>query len=324
MKSLVQILVAAVVALCCAGPNDKANAQAYPNKPITIIVPFGPGSATDTISRVVAQHLGAALKQSVVVETRPGANGALAALYVARSAPDGYTLLMSTNSPHSAVPFLMKNVSYDPVKDFTAVTRMGSYTLMLVTNPSIPAKSVKELIAYAKDRPGKLSFASGNTSGVVAGATLRHWAELDMLHVPYKSSPPAINDVLGGRVSMMFTDLVTGLPHVKAGKLNALAVSRIKRSSLIPELPTLDEAGVTGFDMDSWAGLFAPAHTPPAVIKLLNTELRKIIDSPDVKSTLGKVGFEAFSSSPQELDDFVKVQLVKWGKMVKDAGIQPE
>jgi tripartite-type tricarboxylate transporter receptor subunit TctC len=301
-----------------------AHADTYPSKPITIIVPFGPGSATDTIARVVAQHLGAVLKQSVVVEARPGANGALSALYVARSAPDGYTLFMSTNSPHSAAPFLMKNIGYDPVKDFTAITRMGSYTLMLCVHPSIPAKSVKELIEYAKANPGKLSFASGNTSGVVAGETLKHWAELDILHVPYKSAPPALNDVLAGRVSMMFTDLTTGLPHVKAGTLRALAVTRLKRSTLIPELPTLDEAGVTGFDMDSWAGIFAPAGTPADIITLLNAELRKIIDSGEVKSNLGNVGFEAFSSSPKELEGFVKVQLGKWGKMVKDAGIQPD
>jgi tripartite-type tricarboxylate transporter receptor subunit TctC len=273
---------------------------------------------------VVGQHLSNVLKQTVVVETRPGANGALAALYVARAAPDGYTLFMSTNSPHSAAPFLMKNVSYDPVKDFTAVTRMGSYTLMLVIHPSIPAQSVKQLINYVKDNPGKLSFASANTSGIVAGETLKHFAELDMLHVPYKSSPPALNDVLGGRVSMMFTDLTTGLPHVKSGALRALATTRLKRSTLFAELPTLDEAGVTGFDMDSWAGIFAPAHTPPDIVTLLNGELRKIIDSPEVKKTLGNVGFEAFSSSPQELDGFVKIQLDKWGKMVKDAGIQAE
>ncbi len=322
MTCLVQIFAAA--ALLCVTSADRAAAQSFPSKPITIIVPFGPGSATDTISRVAAQYLGVALKQSVVVETRPGANGALAALYVARAAPDGYTLFMSTNSPHSAAPFLMKNVAYDPVKDFTAVTRMGSYTLMLVVHPSIPAKSVKELIDYVKANPGKLSFASANTSGIVAGETLKHWAKLDMLHVPYKSAPPALNDVLAGRVSMMFTDLTTGLPHVKAGTLRALATTRLKRSGLFPDVPTMDEAGVEGFDMDSWAGIFAPAHTPPDVVKLLNTELRKIIDSPDVKAKLGNVGFEAFSSSPEELDSFVKAQLAKWGKMVKDAGIQPE
>ncbi len=320
MKTFLRILIAAGA----LSFGLAAHADTYPSKPITIIVPFGPGSATDTIARVVAQHLGAVLKQSVVVEARPGANGALSALYVARSAPDGYTLFMSTNSPHSAAPFLMKNIGYDPVKDFTAITRMGSYTLMLCVHPSIPAKSVKELIEYAKANPGKLSFASGNTSGVVAGETLKHWAELDILHVPYKSAPPALNDVLAGRVSMMFTDLTTGLPHVKAGTLRALAVTRLKRSTLIPELPTLDEAGVTGFDMDSWAGIFAPAGTPADIITLLNAELRKIIDSSEVKSNLGNVGFEAFSSSPKELEDFVKVQLGKWGKMVKDAGIQPD
>jgi tripartite-type tricarboxylate transporter receptor subunit TctC len=233
-------------------------------------------------------------------------------------------LFMSTNSPHSAAPFLMKNVGYDPVKDFAPITRMGSYTLMLCVHPSLPAKSVKELIEYAKANPGKLSFASGNTSGVVAGETLKHWAEIDMLHVPYKSVPPALNDVLAGRVSMMFADLTTALPHVNAGTLRALAVTRLKRSALIPELPTLDEAGVKGFDMDSWAAVFAPAGTPADVITLLNAELRKIIDSPEVRSNLGKAGFEAFSSSPKELEDFVKIQLGKWGKMIKDAGIQPE
>jgi tripartite-type tricarboxylate transporter receptor subunit TctC len=273
---------------------------------------------------LLAQHLSVALKQSVVVEARPGANGALSALYVARAAPDGYTLFLSTNSPHSAVPFLMKNVAYDVLKDFAAVSRVGSYTLMLVLHPSIPAKSLKELIAYAKANPGKLSYASGNTSGVVAGATLAHWAGIDLLHVPYKSAPPAIQDVLAGRVSMMFTDLTTGMPHVKAKTLHALATTRLKRSALLPELPTMDEAGVEGFDMDSWAGMFAPAHTPPEIVTRLNTELRKIIDNPDTKKTLSNVGFEAFSSSPKELDDFVKLQLGKWGKMVKDAGIQPE
>ena len=320
MKSLLPILTAAVATLL----SPALRADTYPSKPITLVNVFGPGSASDTICRVIAEPLGVALKETVIVEDRPGANGALAALYVAHAAPDGHTLLMATNSPLSAVPFLMKNVSYDPVTDFTPVTRVGSFTLMLVVNPSVPARTVKELIEYAKDHPGKLSFASANTSGIVAGETLKHWAEIDMLHVPYKSTPPAIQDVLAGRVSMMFADLTSGLPHVRSGALRALAVTRIKRSSLFPELPTLDETGVTGFDMDSWAGIVAPAHTPPAIVAQLNTELRKIIDSPDTKSALGRVGFEAFSSSPQEFGEFVKGQLGKWGKMVKDAAIQPE
>jgi len=231
---------------------------------------------------------------------------------------------MSTNSPHSAVPFLMKNPPYDAAKDFTAITRMGSYTLMLVVHPSIPATSVKELIAHVKANPGKLTYASANTSGVVAGATLKHWAKLDMLHVPYKSAPNALQDLLPGRVSMMFNDFTTSLPHIKSKAIRPLASTRLKRSSLFPELPTMDEAGVEGFDMDSWAGIFAPANTPQPIVTQLNTELRKIIDSPETKQKLRSAGFEAFSSSPKELDDFVKAQLAKWGRMVKDPGIQPE
>ena len=320
MKYLLRILVAAGATLI----SPTLHADSYPSKPITLVAVFGPGSASDTICRVLAQPLSAALNESVIVENRPGANGALAAQYVARSAPDGYTLLMGTNSPLSAVPFMMKSPPYDAVKDFTPITRVGSFTLMLVINPSIPAKSMKELIDYAKANPGKLSFASANTSGIVAGETLKHWAEIDMLHVPYKSPPPALQDLVAGRVSMMFTDLTTGLPHVQSGALRALAVTRLHRSSLFPELPTMDEAGVTGFDMDSWAGIVAPAGTPPEIVTRLNTELRKIIDSPDIKKMLGRVGFEAFSSSPKEMEDTIKIQLGKWGKMVEDAGIHPE
>src|SRR5262249_45886923 len=237
MPRLLGLLVAAWAVFTAA-----VHAETYPSRPITLIVPFGAGSGTDMISRVVGQHLSTALKQQVVVEDRPGANGAIAAAYVARSAPDGYTLLMSTNSPHSAAPFLTKNVPYDPVKDFAPLSRVGSFTLMLVVNPEIPANSVAELIAYAKANPGKLTFASGNTSGIVAGETLKHWAGIDILHVPYKSVPPALNDVLGGRVSMMFTDLTAGLPHIQAGKLRRLGVTRLPRSALFPSGPALDDA----------------------------------------------------------------------------------
>jgi tripartite-type tricarboxylate transporter receptor subunit TctC len=316
--------VRALVAACVALFSLDAQAQTYPERPITIIVPFGAGSATDTVTRVIGQHLSNALKQNVIVENRPGANGALAASYVARAAPDGYTLIMGTNSPHSAAPFLTKNVGYDPVKDFAPITRVGSFTLLLVVNPQVPVKSIAELVAYAKVNPGKLSFASGNTSGIVAGETLKAWAGIDILHVPYKSAPPALNDVLAGRVSMMFTDLTTGLPHVKANSLLALGSTRKMRSKLFPEVPSLHEAGVTDFEMDSWAGMFAPANTPPEIIRLLNAELRKIIDSAEVKGRLGTVGFEAFSTTSDEFGDFVKVQLGKWAKMIKDAGIEPE
>jgi tripartite-type tricarboxylate transporter receptor subunit TctC len=317
-------LLGVVVAVGAAMFSTTLYADNYPTKPITIITAFGPGSASDTIARVLAQPLGIALKQSVLVEARPGASGAISAMYVARQPADGYTMLLTTNSPHSAAPFLMKNIAYDPVKDFAPITRYGSFTLMLCINPSIPANSVKELIAYARANPGKLTFASGNSAGIVAGETLKHFGKLDILHVPYKSTPQGVTDLLAGRVSMMFVDLTSGIEHVRAGKLRALATTRIKRSSLLPDLPTMDEAGVTGFDMDAWAGFVVPANTPKDVTALLGKTMRPIIDDPKVKQTLGKIGFEAFSSSPDELADHIKVQLGKWKKMVEDAGIQPE
>jgi tripartite-type tricarboxylate transporter receptor subunit TctC len=210
------------------------------------------------------------------------------------------------------------------LKYFAPLCRIGSFTQVLVLHPEVPANSIRELIAYAKANPGKLSFASGNASGVLAGETLKSWAGIDMLHVPYRSAPPAINDVLGVRVSIIFTDRTTGLPHVKAGTLRALATTRLQRSTLLPDVPSLDEAGVTGFDMDSWAAMFAPANTPREIVAQLNAELRKIVNDPEMKARLGTLGFEAFSSTPEELGDFVKAQLVKWTKMIKDAGIEPE
>jgi putative tricarboxylic transport membrane protein len=301
-----------------------AKAQAYPSRPVTLVVPFGPGSATDTVARIIALPLGIALNQNIVVEAKPGANGTIAASMVARATADGYTLILSTNTPHSAAPSLMKSISYDPVKDFAPLSRVGSFTQMLVLNPDLPVKSIPQLIAYAKANPGKLSFASGNASSIVAGETLKRWAGIDIVHIPYRSAPPALNDVLGGRVSIMFTDLTTGLPHVKSGALRALATTRLQRSTLFPELPSLHEAGITNFDMDSWTGMFAPANTPRDIVMRLNVELRRIIDDPDVKLRLGAVGFEASSSTPEELGEFVKVQLVKWTQMIKDAGIEPE
>ena len=301
-----------------------AHAQSYPNKPVTIIVPFGPGSGSDIIARIVGARLSQSVGQSVVIENKPGANGAIAAAQVARAAPDGYTLFLGTNTPMSAAPSLVKNINYDPVKDFVALCRVGSFTQMLLVNPELPIKSISELIAYAKANPGKLSFASGNASSVLAGETLKRWAGIDMVHVPYRSAPPAVQDVLGGRVSMLFTDLSTGLPHHKTGALRGLATTRLQRSALLPELPTLDESGVKGFDMDSWAALFAPAGTPKDIVAKLNAEFRKIIDTPEVKAQIAATGFEAFSSSTEELEEFVKAQLVKWTRMIKDAGIEPE
>ena len=312
-----------LVATCLALAATAAFADTYPSKPITIVVPFAAGSGTDSIARIVGQQLSVAFNQGVVIENKVGASGVIAASYVARSAPDGYTLLMATNSTHSANPSLFKSLPYDPVKDFAPVARAGSYVFILVVNPEIPAKSLPELVAYAKAHPGKLTYASGNTTGIVAGETLKRRGGIDVLHIPYKSSPPALNDVIGGRVSMMFIDLAPGLEHVRAGTLRALAVTTRERSALLPDLPSLHEAGIAGYDVTSWAGLFAPAGTPPEIVARLNDEMRKIIANPETKARIAVTGFDAFSGPPETLAAFVQSELAAWSKLIKDAGIEP-
>ena len=320
MRRLCLILIAAATAMFSAA----LYADDYPTRPVTLVNPFGAGSASDTLCRIIADKFGPATGQPIVVEDKPGVDGALSAQFVHHQPADGYTLLMATNSPLSADPFLHKDVNYDPIKDFTPVTRVGSFTLMLVINPKLPINSVKDLVAYAKANPGKLSFASGNTAGIVAGDTLAHWAGIDLIHVPYTSTPPALQDIIAGRVSMMFADFTTAMPHVAAHALRALAVTRIKRSKLFPELPTMDEAGIKGFNLDAWAGLVAPAGTPPDVVAKLNKTLRPIIESPEVQKKFKNVGFEGFSSTPEELGNYIKEQLGEWKKMVKDANIQAD
>jgi tripartite-type tricarboxylate transporter receptor subunit TctC len=318
MKKLLLIVAAAAATLFSAA----LRANDYPSRPITIVSVFGPGSASDTLCRIIGDKLGPALGQPIIVEDRPGADGALAASYVHHQPADGYTLLMGTNSPLSADPFIHKDLNYDPIKDFVPITRVGSFTLMLVVNSQLPIHSLKELVDYAKVHPGELSFASGNTAGIVGGYTLAKWGEINMLHVPYKTTGPALEDIIAGRVSMMFADFTSAMPHVEAGTVRPLAISRIHRSSLYPNLPTMDEAGIKGFNLDAWAGLVAPAGTPPAIVTKLNGALRNVIDSPDIQAKFKNVGFEGFSSTPEELGAFIKGQLGVWEKMVKDAGIQ--
>ncbi len=301
-----------------------AQAQTYPARPITLVVPFAPGSGTDTIARLVGAPLSQALGQNVIIENKAGANGSIAATFVARAAPDGYTLLITTNTTHSANPSLLKSISYDPVKDFAPIALIGNLRFMMVVHPGIPAKSVQEFVAYAKANPGKLSYASGNSTGIVAGETLKRTAGIDLLHVPYKSTPPAINDVLGGRVSMMFIDLATGMPHTNANTLRPLAVSTQERSSILPQLPSMREAGFADFDLTSWVGVFAPAGTSKDVVMRLNGELRRIVASSEVKEKLVALGMDARSSTPEELGDYVNSQLVLWTRMIKDAGIEPQ
>ena len=301
-----------------------ASAQApYPNRNITLVLPFAAGSGTDTTTRIISKELGTALGVGMVIDNKAGANGSIAASYVARSAPDGYTIFVTTNTTHSANPYLLKTMSYDPMKDFTPIARTGDLPFMLVINPEIPANSVADLIALAKKEPGKYSYASGSSSAIVSGATFARLAGIDLLHVPYKSSPPALTDVIAGRVSMMFVDVLTGLPHVKGKALKMLAVTTKQKSALLPELPTMDET-VKGFDITSWQGYLGPANMPKDMVVKLNAEIRKIVERPEVKEQLAERGMEAFSQSPEEFEKFLKDQLVLWEKLITEAGIEKQ
>jgi tripartite-type tricarboxylate transporter receptor subunit TctC len=316
-----QFALAAAALLASAGP---ALSQAYPSKIISLVVPFAAGSGTDAVGRVIGQELSSVLKVAVIIENRAGANGVIAAEYVKKAHPDGYTLFMTTNTTHSANPSLMKEIHYDPVKDFAGVSRVGNLPFMLVVNPKLPVKTVQELIAHAKANPDTLSYAYGNSTGLVAGETLLRRAGIKMMNVPYKSTPPALTDVIGGHVTFMFIDLAAGLSSVKSGRVRALAVTTAERSAILPELPSMKEGGISDFDITSWNGVFVPAVTPKEIIEKLNKTLRDIIAKPETKAKLAELGFDAFSSTPEELDAFVKQQLVNWNRMIKEAGIEPE
>ena len=300
-----------------------AGAQTYPDKPIRVLVPFAAGSGTDILARIVTEEMRASMGANFVIDNRAGASGQIAAELVAKANPDGYTLLLSTNTPHSANPFLFKKLSYDPVKDFAAVSRMIYYVFILVVNPNSGIKTVPELIANIKANPGKNSYAFGNSTGQVNGAYFVSAAKLDSLPVPYKSTPPAMTDLIAGQVQWMFVDAASSQGHIKSGRLRAIAVMSDKRSDIFPDLPAVGET-VPGFDTVPWAGMFAPAGTPKAVINRLNAEIVKAINKPAVNQRLADAGLAPGPSTPAELDLFVKQQLAAWGKKIKDAGIQPE
>lgn len=313
----------------CAGllglaASTPALAQNFPDRPVKLVVPFAAGSGTDAVARLTAKHLGDALGQPVLVENKPGANGTIAAEYVAKAAPDGYTLFMTTNTTHSANPSLMKQLRYDPVKDFAPVARMGNLPFMLVVSPSLPIRTVSEFIAYSKAHPG-MSYGSGNSTGIVSGATLARMAGLNLLHVPYKSTPPAMTDVIGGQIQLMFVDFAAGIANVRAGKLRAIGVTTAQPSKLLPDVPPLASVPeLKGFDITSWNGVFAPAGTPAPVIERLNRELVAIVSNPQLASQYNAFGFEPIGSTPGELGKFVSAELDKWSRLVRDAGIKPE
>ncbi|MBI2754294.1 MAG: tripartite tricarboxylate transporter substrate binding protein [Betaproteobacteria bacterium] len=296
----------------------------YPAKPIRIVVPFPSGSATDTITRILGQSISPAVGQPIVVDNKPGADGAIAGAEVAKAAPDGYTLIMATNSPMSAVPALKKNPPYDPVADFTPITDIGRYTFFLYVNAGVPAKTFQELVAYAKANPGKLAYATGNTTGIVSFAQMNALAGIDMLHVPYKGEPQGITDLVGGRVQVMWATPTTGLPHVKDGKLRALVTQLTKRSHLLPEVPTIHEAGMPKFTITSWAALFGPAKMPRDIVERVHKEFVAAMGRADVQAQMEKQAFLLSPSTPEKLGAFVKEQMESYRTILRAAGVQPE
>jgi tripartite-type tricarboxylate transporter receptor subunit TctC len=312
---------AAMIATALALP---AAAQDFPSKNLKFVVPFAAGSATDALARILGEHLSRSLGKPVVIENAPGASGILAAQNVARADADGHTLLITTNTTHGANQSLLKSVPYDAVKDFEPVGKLGTITLALTTHPSVPAKTVAELVAHAKANPGKLTFGAGSSSSRIAGEMLKSLAGLDLTYVPYRSNPQAITDLLGGQIAIVFADISTTLPQVKAGKINGLAVSTSKRSPLAPDLPTMAEAGVAGYDLAAWFAAFAPAKTPRPVIDKLNQAFTAALNDKTTQERLLAAGIEPEGSTPDELKAFVPVEIRKWAEIVKAAGIQPE
>ena len=316
-----------IIAVCIGlGFALTASSQPFPHKLIRIVVPFAPGTGTDTLARIISQNLVESFKQQVIVENRPGANGVIAAESVAKSAPDGYTLLITTNTTHAANPSLLKVIPYDPIKDFAPVTRLGNFSpSMLAISPKLPFKSVAEFIAHAKANPGKLSYATGNSTGIVFGAKFARLAGIDVVHVPYKSTPPAMADVIGGQVSMIVADFTSGVSAVKAGKIRALALLSDKPHNLLPDVQLLARApGFEALNAFAWLAVFAPAGTAPEIIDTLNREVVKIVTRKDIVERFAGLGFDAFGSTPQELGAFVASEVKKWAELVKEAGIEPQ
>ena len=299
-----------------------AIAQSYPSKPIHYVVPFAPGGPTDIMSRAIAEKVGAAWGQQVVVDNRSGAGGSIGAETVARSAPDGYTVMIGHVGTHAINVSLYQKVNYDPVNDFQPITLIATYPLALVVHPGVPAKSAQELIALAKAKPGTVNFASAGNGGPthLAGALLKSSARIDIVHVPYKGNTAALTELVGGQVQMMFSNLLTAMPHVRSGRLRALAVSTARRSPQAPDLPTIAEAGVPGYDMTPWYGILAPARTPAAIVTKWNREVARIIALPEMNERFVSQGVDLASSTADAFAALIKTEVPRWRTIVRDAG----
>ncbi|GKS86417.1 tripartite tricarboxylate transporter substrate binding protein [Acidovorax sp. SUPP1855] len=315
-------LLAAALTVAATAAVPTAFAQAFPNKPITIIVPFAAGGTTDILARVIGQGLSAELGQSVVVDNRAGAGGNIGGQMAARAPADGYTLFMGTVGTHAINAALYKKMPFDPVKDFAPLTRVANVPNLLVANPNQPYKTVQELIAYAKANPGKVNFgSSGSGSSIhLSGELFKSMAKVDMQHVPYKGSAPAVTDLLGNQIGIMFDNMPSAIQHVRSGKLRPIAVTTAKRSPELPDVPTIAEAGVSGYEATSWFGMFAPAGTPAPIVAQLNKALVKVLSQPETKKKLADQGAEPVSETPEQFAAFIQAESAKWGKVVKESG----
>jgi tripartite-type tricarboxylate transporter receptor subunit TctC len=314
------------VMACIAALAAPALAQNYPVKPVRIVVPQAPGSQSELFARIVGQKLGESLGQPVISDPRPGAGGAVGAEVAARAAPDGYTLLMATNSTHGSNPALYSKLPYDPVRDFAPIALTVGMPYVLAVHPSLPVASVKELIAFARARPGQLNYASAGNGSThqVCGELFKSMAKLNVVHVPYKGGPPATLAAAAGEVSIVFNTVGAMHPFVTGGKLKGLGVTTTRRSSKLPEVPTLSEAGLPGFQMMSWFGLLAPAGTPRPIITRLNTETLKALGAPEIKSTISATGLEAIPGSPEQFGEHIKSEIARISGIVRSAGIRAE
>ena len=319
-----RLALAAALALVAAASGSPVFAQTYPAKPVTFVVPFAAGSATDQLARALGNSITQDTKQAVIVDNKAGASGMMAAQAVARAPGDGYTVLITTNTTHAANEHLYKKLAYDPVKDFVPVTGLGKGGQVLVVKAEAPYKNVGDLVAKAKQEPGKLSFGSGSSSSRVAGEMFKQLSGTEILHVPYKSNPNAITDLLGGQIDFMITDAATGVPQIKGGKLRALGVSTTRRNPLLPDVPTIDEAGVKGYDMGYWFAAYVPAGTPAPVVAHLRELLIAGTKSAAAKSFFDSTGSDAWTTTSDELGKFQIADAQKWGRVIKAAGIEPE
>jgi tripartite-type tricarboxylate transporter receptor subunit TctC len=326
MRIRVAAIALSATLLAAGGASAQNPAANYPNKPIRFVVPYTAGGTTDILARIIAAKLTESWGQHVLVDNRPGAGGNIGTDLIAKADPDGYTIVMGAISTHAINPSLYKSIPYDHIRDFAPITRVGLLPNVLVVNPSLPAKTVKEFIAYGKANPGKLNFASPGTgtSLHLSGELFKDMTGTDMVHVPYKGSTPALTDLLGGQVLAMFDNLPASLPHIKGGKLRPLAVTTARRTPALPDVPTMIEAGVPGFEVTSWFAVFAPARTPKEIVAKLNSEMVKILNSPDVKEKLAQHSVEAAPTTPEELAAFVKSETERWAKVIKATGATVE